>query len=662
VILTSQVSFAGRRKVSGRTCFLFAAVAAVALAGCGARPRPSTIVLVSIDTLRSDHLPAYGYRGVATPAIDRLRGDGILFANAFAHAPLTLPSHVSIFSGRLPTEHGVRDNLGYAVGPELAPWLPVVMRDAGYATAGAVSSYVLRQETGIARGFDVFDDQIAAKETAFLGARSRSGGATVARALAWLQAQGERPCFLFVHVYEPHAPYTPPAPFAGAYPERPYDGEIAAVDAFLGEFWQGLDELRRYDGALIVLLSDHGEGLGDHGEAEHGILLYREALQVPLLVKLPGGERAGSRVERLVQLIDVAPTLTEAAGLRLSPDLSGRSLLADDPGPRRVYAESYYARFHYGWSELTALFDERERYIEAPEPELYDLAADPAERLNLLRSEPRRAAAWRRELADLRRDPAPAAAGEAREDLVALGYLGGRAAVRPERADPKSMLPTLRDLWAGLDLHRAGRHAGAVAAFERALAANPGAVDGWDYLGRSLRALGRHEDARRAFAAADRAAGGDADYRLAVAASELDMERIDAARDTLLAAIELGGGDHDFLLRLCRRLCRLDAPAVALEVLQAAGADRDAAAAETLSLVYLQLGRWGDAERSAGTAVTLDPGRAEAWNNLGVAAYRQGRRAEAVAAWRRALIADGAFEDARSNLRLAQRQGAGEGS
>ena len=269
------------------------------------------IVIISIDTLRSDRLPVYGYGEVETPAIDALAQDSILFERAYTHVPLTLPAHASLFTGLLPGEHGVRDNAGYRLDTEGRPYLPRQLSELGYRTGGAVSSFVLRSATGLGRHFDVYDDRIISPGSELEA--ERDGASTLDSIRPWVRSASEQPFLLFLHLYEPHTPYRPPEPYASRYSSA-YDGEIAAADRVVGDLIDELRKLGVYDRAAIVLLSDHGEGLGDHGEQEHGVLLYREVLQIPLLLKLPRSERAGTSIATPVALIDVAPTLLELAG------------------------------------------------------------------------------------------------------------------------------------------------------------------------------------------------------------------------------------------------------------------------------------------------------------------------------------------------------------
>ena len=252
-------------------------------------PDGTPIVLISVDTLRSDRLPAYGYDGVDTPAIYRLRGDGILFERAYTHVPLTLPAHTSLLTGRLPPDHGVRDNLGYTVDPARTRLLQQILKEAGYATGAAVSAFVLRRATGIGAGFDLYEDNIEIipdPGSTGIQAIQRSGTETLDAVRPWLRSVVDGPFFLFFHIFEPHTPYTPPPEYAARYPS-PYDGEVAAADDAVGGLLDELRSLGIYEKALIVFLADHGDGLGEHCEDEHGLFIYRSTLQVPLILKLP---------------------------------------------------------------------------------------------------------------------------------------------------------------------------------------------------------------------------------------------------------------------------------------------------------------------------------------------------------------------------------------
>jgi len=466
-------------------------------------PDGTPIILISVDTLRSDRLPAYGYGGVETPAIDTLRRDGILFERAYTQVPLTLPSHTSLLSGLLPPTHGVRDNLGYTVDPVKGPLLQQTLKAAGYATGAGVSAFVLRRATGLDAGFDFYEDGIELDHdpsTSGIQAVQRRGGETLEAVQPWLRSVADRPFFLFFHIFEPHTPYDPPAEYAARY-ESAYDGEVAAADAVIGDLLDELRGLGVYDQALIVFLSDHGEGLGDHGEDEHGVFLYRSTLQVPLIVKLPRAARAGDTVGEPVQLIDVYPTVVSALGLPLGENLQGTPLLAQprpDPRDHPIYAETFYPRLHFGWSDLAAVIVGRYHFIDAPEAELFDLLQDPDEVDNLVGSEPALETELGTELSAFDRQlEAPAATDpEALRRLQALGYVGDATMTDADvLPDPKTRIGVLAEIRAAHRLFADGDLESAAEAFRRVVDNDPGIEDAWDYLALSQLALGWADEA-----------------------------------------------------------------------------------------------------------------------------------------------------------------------
>ena len=498
------------------------------------------MVLISIDTLRSDRLPIYGYDKVATPAIDALRGDAILFERAYAHIGLTLPSHSSILSGLLPLDHGVRDNIGYRF-PEEAPWLPALFKQKGYATGAFVSSYVLRSYTGLARGFDVYDDDIQFETGKQLGALQRPGPETLEKALAWLQQVYREPFFLFFHIYEPHAPYEPPAPYASRHsvahdPSAAYDGEVEAADAVVGQLLSELKRLDIYDKALIVLLSDHGEGLMDHGEMDHLVLIYREVLQVPLLLKLPGGQGAGTAVAAPAQLTDVAPTLSALLGMESDPRVAGVPLLAledQEIGERLILSESVYPRIHFGWSDLASIIDGDFHFIDGPDPELFNLPEDPGEKENIIQSRRAEARRYRTEIerydralhAPSEEDP------ETRERLEALGYLsGGAKASDGPLPDPKSRVHVLADLGRGAVLAKAGKVEEAAAVFASVVEEEPGMPFTWQQLATVLQKKGDRRGALDAMVEALELSGGRPDIAASVAELYFELGDLKQAR------------------------------------------------------------------------------------------------------------------------------------
>jgi arylsulfatase A-like enzyme/cytochrome c-type biogenesis protein CcmH/NrfG len=513
---------------------------ALSLVACGKGDRGASpgapVILISIDTLRSDRVGAFGAAEVRTPKLDALARESILFERAYSHYPITLPSHASVFTGLLPPDHGVRDNVGYPFDAKAHPYLPTILKQAGYRNGAAVSAFVLNGETGLEKDFDFFEDSIEARRDTPLGGLQRPGQETLSLALRWLdqQAPSNQRVFLFTHVYEPHTPYTPPEPYASQY-RHPYDGEVAYVDAVVGEFLDGLKQRQVYDDALIVVFSDHGEGLGDHGEEEHGLLLYREALQVPLLVKLPGGARGGERVAEPAQLVDILPTVLEVVGLPIPQGLRGSSLLGlDGQGAQRsIYAETFYPRLHMGWNELASLISGPHQYIEAPRPELYDLLADPAQKTNILERERRVFATLRDEIQPLRKPlSAPAAVdAETQARLAALGYTGAPVlAGDGPLPDPKDQIGTLGDLREATRLMGAKRFNEAVPLLERMLVANPRMQDGWDKLALALTKAGRRQEAVEVYQKALENSGGSALVALTLASLLADLGRLPEAR------------------------------------------------------------------------------------------------------------------------------------
>ena len=502
--------------------------------------RDTPVFIISIDTLRADRLPAYGYAKGSTPALDRFRRDAILFTQAYSNVPLTLPSHASIFTGELPYVHGVRNNLGYTM-TDAHPSMATKLKAMGYATGGAVSSFVLRKETGIAAGFDFFDDYMTHSPLESATSWQRDGELSRQALAKWLDSARSSKVFGFLHLYEPHSPYTPPAPFAAVADK--YDGEISHADAIVGRFLDDLMKRGLYDDALVIVLSDHGEGLGDHGEEEHGIFVYREAIHVPLLVKLPGQQRKGETVERVVSLTDVLPTVLEVTGER--SEGGGVSLLAAAPQQRAVYSESYYPRLQYGWSELTSMVDANVHYIDAPRVELYRYRTDTAERQNVAAENRREVAAFRQELRRIGEahpfaqpqlaDPEDAA------KLAALGYVGSTVSATGPLPDPKDKLDVLKAFGSANDAFRAGRYAQAVSIMETLMRDNPDFISGWGVLAQAYRKLGKRELALETLRTQMNRSPGNAQVALAIAELLMEMGRYREAREHAELAGDAGG-------------------------------------------------------------------------------------------------------------------------
>ena len=608
------------------------------------------VVLVCVDTLRSDRLPFYGGR-VETPALAALRADATLFTRAYSHVPLTLPSHVSLFTGLLPAGHGVRDNLGYRIDPKV-PTLAELLRGAGYATGGAVSAVVLEGATGVSRGFDFWDDAIVPTKAYQALNRVQRPGDEAREALeGWIAKQGERPFLAFLHLYEPHSPWEPPEPFRSRYAD-PYDGEVAAADAVVGRFVSFLKARGIYDRALVVFLSDHGEGLGDHGEAEHGVFLYREVLAVPLLVKPPKGSAPPASFDGPVQLTDVFTTVGRAAGVRgFVPPEGTVSLLEAAAGPpdpgRRVFAETLFPRIHFGWSELRSLVDARWHYVDAPRPEIYDLDADPGEKTNLAEAkagpfrEMRIAMEKRREAF---RPPAPAD-DETRRQLASLGYLSsGATAGDGPLPDPKDHIATVGKMKDAVARLGEGRFEEAVRLADGLLASNPRMLDVWELRSLALARLGRMDESVASLGkAVALAPEGSTHYLRSMANRLLEAGRSGEAVKHAELAKRLGDAEADELLaRALLATGDLAGAGAAAEAALAVPATR-ARALLVLARIAVSRNDLAAALARAEEAERAGPGQGPPLAGLhlvrGDVLARAGRHAEAEAEFRREIAA-----------------------
>jgi choline-sulfatase len=645
--------------------------------------RNAPVVLISVDTLRADHLPAYGYPGVATPNLDALRKDSVLFANAYTHVPLTLPSHAALLTGLLPPQNGVRDNYGYTL-PLGIETLADVLKGARYATGAAVSSAVLSKESGLNRGFDFYDDSLDPTGASGAGRPNRDAaavlddhgvlvrvsrdGARTAEALAgWLSGvPRQQPFFAFLHLYEPHAPCNPPEPYKSRYP-LPYDAEIARADEIVGTFLEGLRRSRSYEGALILFLSDHGEGLSDHGEREHGVFLYREAIRVPLFLKLPGNARAGETVIAPVALTDVWPTVARVAGLAPPagrPGLPLTDFLEKSPVPsRRIYSETLYPRLRLGWSDLASLVDDRYHYIEAPRPELYDMVADPGEKKDLSSGLPPALRSMRAELAatDRHYEMPGGSDPEYARKLVALGYLSATssAATVKNLPDPKDRVG---ELDASLQFGRLlaeGRDAELIRACRVFLDKNPAVLDVWRMMADSLARTGRREDAIAALKEGIRASSATTFPSLRQAALErlsfLLIESGHAEEGLALAQPDLFT-DPQALNAIGAAQGRAGRSADAVKTFQRVLAldPGNALAHFNLGTALLDAGDFAGALDHLEQSVRANPESAAAWSSLGFARIRRGDETGAVECWRRALQLDRAQYAALYNLAIAQ--------
>ncbi len=518
---------------------------------------PRSVVLITLDTVRADHLGCYGYRRIETPSIDKLAQEGIRFEHAYAQVPLTLPSHTALMTGTYPMFNGVRDLTSTGVNSTL-PTLAEIMRRNGYRTAAFVSSFVLNSIWGLNRGFEIYDDGTDPGSSYNPSLLERRGDRTMARALAWLDSHSDRPFLLWVHLYDPHSPYRAPEPYFSRYAGHPYDGEIAFDDAQLARLFARLRELKLYESALIVVASDHGESLGQHSEAEHGFFLYNATLHVPLILKLPGPARSRA-VSDPVELVEIAPTIANLCRIPqqfiktfqtgpLAGMQEGKSTDSDPP----AYAESYHPLNTFGWHELRSVITSKYQFIDAPRPELYDLDRDLEERHNLAAEQSAICTALRNELQTMERryankntnpprNPNPLDS-EASKKLRSLGYVADRAPAGETdsrgavRADPKDKIQVFNQILHAGDLRSQKQFAESdailtalerseptlyIIAFERgetllnwgkakestvefrkALALNPSFDEAWMGLGRADFEIGQNKEAIQALRAA----------------------------------------------------------------------------------------------------------------------------------------------------------------
>jgi arylsulfatase A-like enzyme/tetratricopeptide (TPR) repeat protein len=575
------------RRPFRRTLILAGVALGTALSAAGgwryaraSAPLSGPIIIISIDTLRADHLPAYGYQKVKTPAIDLLAANGVVFERAYSHTPQTLPAHTALLSGRLPFETGVRDDVGATVkrGERL---LPQLLRERGYSTGAIVSASLLRKDTGIGQGFDFFDDDLPSNpEEPLVSPGERDGGEAEAIAEHWLDTEGTSRAFLFLHLNEPHRPYTPPERFSQY---APYDGEIAYADEIVGRLVHYLKTHQLYDRSTIVLLSDHGEGLDDHGEQEHGLFLYDETIRVPLIIKQESNVGAGRRIPDLVQHVDLVPTILDLVKAPIPDNLHGRSLkpLLEDTGSLReqpVYAEALYAQYHFGWSPLTTMTDGKHQYISAPRAELYDLTRDPGQRENLAAADAVESGSRATELTTTRNALASAlerlTASSRTEPLKTTSAAPPTIATTPTAptaatadsvaSDPKDKVEILERYRGALALLAEQKWPEAMAQFQRVVRDEPGASEVWNDLAGTALLLNRYDVALDAYRHIIELEPSQPDGYLGAADVLLKERRFDEARARATDAVDvLADGDsrsralaHELLARiaLARRI------------------------------------------------------------------------------------------------------------
>ncbi|MFW6108021.1 MAG: tetratricopeptide repeat protein [bacterium] len=641
-----------------------------------------SVLLITLDTTRADRLGCYGYAEAETPALDAAAAAGTRFARAYANVPLTLPSHATILTGLLPPEHGLRVNGRSRLATDI-PTLATLLSSRDYRTAGFLASFVLDERFGLARGFQVYDDRMQPPpQEDDLYAMENPADVVADRALAWLAENAGGRFFCWVHFFDPHVPYEPPEPYRSRHAD-PYDGEVAFMDRHVGRLLDFLDERGLREDTLVVIAGDHGEAFGEHDEFRHGELIYNTTMHVPLVLCLPGRIEAGRTVDEAVTLADIPRTVAGVIGLDPPAAMGGRDLLAGPDPDRACYGESEFCLFEYGWAPLYSLTTARWKYIECPEPELYDLAADFAERTNLLRAKPdvaddlRERLRRRRDHMTTRQAPAVKQDQAALRKLRELGYLSSASGVRhgvdpADRKDPKSMMNVVAACREAGDLTDKAAatkdkeiYRRVIRMLEPLARRSPESVNLHDYLAESYCALGLLEQGKRHLEAA---LALNPSHRILVqnlGALLLRMGKpTEAARvlkhglrlprgplepETETGAPKPAVGMHVTLGMACRRLGKEDAAARQFRI----AIELDPSNSEAHSKLGNLLSRGGEYEAAIPhyeAALKSDPKTAAVRSNLGVALARLGRLDDAVEAYRTSLDLDPSNPDVHINL------------
>jgi arylsulfatase A-like enzyme/Flp pilus assembly protein TadD len=657
----------------------------------------TNVLLITMDTLRADHIGCYGDKQVRTPAIDSLARDGIRYANAFSQVPLTWPSHTAILTGTYPFQNGVQDFTGQPLAPHFETIAQALARH-GYRTGAVVSSFVLARSWGLNRGFDFYDDDFPAPEfeQRDVALVERRASDSVDRALAWLKKPSPKPFFLWLHLYDPHSPYDPPQPFAREYKAHPYDGEIAYADSQLARLIAWLKNSRQYDKTLIIFVADHGESLGEHGESEHGFFLYDATIRVPLILKPAGSPRKSAlSIAPAVETIDIVPSILGMLHIKdpLQKQLQGEPLpmeASTQAEEHAAYSETLYPFSSFGWSPLHSLETGKYQFIEAPHPELYDLVADPAETHNLYSTDSAVAQEMKRALDDrVAHNPfsnAQSIAGqnpETLEKLRSLGYLAYKAPVSQSAAptglpDPKDKISELNAILHAQDALHAGDFAAgegllqqvqkndpdmylvpfmlgeadlrqsdwaqAKSDFDRALKLNPHFDQAMTGLARAEFQLGNQDDARHWLqqAISENPQNFKAWYELSFIEARQDPAAAQQALEKTLSIqpnFAFARRDLGMLQYLHKKY------AAAAENLAQAVAEgvQDPRVYNALGICYHQTGAVEKAIATYREAIKLDSNLAEAHLNLGFAYETLGRRDEAAKEYQLACSLNPAF-------------------
>jgi arylsulfatase A-like enzyme/Flp pilus assembly protein TadD len=633
------------------------------------RTPDQNVLLITVDTLRADGLGCYGGRA-ATPNLDRLAALGVRFDFAHAQAVLTLPSHASILTGLYPFQHGIHDNAGFRL-PDRVPTLASMLGPHGFATGAFIGAFPLDSRFGLNTGFDVYDQRYGRSdsESGFRLAERRAD-VVVAAAASWIGRQHGR-WFAWVHVFDPHAPYQPPPPFDRQYANQPYYGEVAFTDWALGPL---LDAARDRSGrpTLVVVTGDHGEGLGDHGEITHGLFAYEATLHVPLIVAQVGPRTPSwasttgassappgrlSSIE--AQHVDVVPTILDALQLPVPPGLPGRSLLSASAArsDRASYFESLSASLNRGWAPLTGVLVDRQKYIDLPLPELYDLGRDTQEQVNLVDQEPD----LRRVLEGRLRLFGPVSPSQARTEdpeaasrLRALGYVTGSAQLKAryvEADDPKRLIGLDQQMHYAVDRYEHGRLRDAVGVYRQVIAERPMEV-AYAQLAMVQWDLGEPAEAIATLRAAIQAGQDTAAIRTKLGVYLAETGEVADALPLLKETTAGESPDLDALNALGIALGRSgrnqEAAAIFERMLKLDPSNP--MAFENLGSVALREGRLSDARRFFSEALAGDPTSSQAHNGLGVVEMKSGNRKAAIEDWKQAVARDPRNFDALYNL------------
>jgi tetratricopeptide (TPR) repeat protein len=613
------------------------------------------VLLVTIDTLRADHLGCYGYKNIKTPVLDALAKEGVRFERAFSPVPLTLPAHCSILTGTYPIYHGVRDNSGFILAPDQLT-LAEILKQAGYRTAAFVGAFVVDSKFGLGQGFDFYFDRfdLSRFENISPGYIQRTGDEVVRETIRWLESQrsGPRaPFFIWMHLYDPHDPYTPPEPYRSRHKDNPYDGEIEFSDANLGTLIDWLRVHERYENTLVVMAGDHGESLGEHGESKHGFFIYNATLHVPMIIRFPHGQYAGRSVTASVSLVDLLPTILQILGTGNadSGKVQGHGLLSLILGKNsqyrpEIYAETYYPRLQFGWSELRALITEKEKYLLAPKEEIYEYGLDFSEIHNLADTETGRVNQLRNSLKSLiRRYGTSKVAGgkttldpETQEKLRSLGYVAlqmGDAGTEDLQGlrDPKDEISTYNEITELFERGAAGDYRAVIPRYQQILKAQPGLKIVYYKLGQAYYHSGDYETALVSFKKAIELGGEVALATFDLAQTYLKLNRVDDAIVGFRRTVELDPTHYRArtnLGLLLRNQGKVDDSIMQLEAAIKL-APTSVIALSNLGIAYSMANRHGEAEDAMRRAVFLAPKDGFVHANFAAVLHRAGKEEEA---------------------------------